>query len=238
MDVLVTKIAKKIEALRQKIDDVAKACGRDPTTIRLCAVTKYATTIETRAIAHALHKLGMAVVLGESRVQDLLPKAAAMAGDDLDVRWDLIGTLQRNKARAVLRLVDRFQSIDRLAILETLDRLAHETGLVARGQRVRGLLQVKLSDEESKRGFTPEELPRAIEAAQACAGVVIEGLMTMAPFGTDNESARPFFAQLATLRATLAPTCPDLSMGMSGDYEAAIAEGATILRIGSALHGA
>ena len=229
MDVLVTKIAKKIEALRQKIDDVAKACGRDPTTIRLCAVTKYATTIETRAIAHALHKLGMEVVLGESRVQDLLPKAAAMAGDDLDVRWDLIGTLQRNKARAVLRLVDRFQSID---------RLAHETGLVARGQRVRGLLQVKLSDEESKRGFTPEELPRAIEAAQACAGVVIEGLMTMAPFGTDNESARPFFAQLATLRATLAPTCPDLSMGMSGDYEAAIAEGATILRIGSALHGA
>ncbi|MCB9890244.1 MAG: YggS family pyridoxal phosphate-dependent enzyme [Planctomycetes bacterium] len=236
MDAIVAKIRNNIERLRTEIDHIAREAGRESSSIELCAVTKYATTTETAAVARALHELGLPVRLGESRVQDLLPKAAELQNEPCDVHWDLIGTLQRNKARSVVRVFDRIHSLDRISILDTLDRLATEFGLVAAGVPIRGLLQVRTSDEETKRGFSIDEVERALDHARTLEGLRIEGFMTMAPRGTDHETARPWFAELRRLRDRIAPDLEHLSMGMSQDYRGAIREGATIVRLGSALH--
>jgi pyridoxal phosphate enzyme (YggS family) len=174
--------------------------------------------------------------LGESRPQELWRKSELIPPG---ARWHLIGPLQRNKARRTLPLADLIHSVDSVPLLERLDELAIELEL----ERA-VLLEVNVSGEPAKHGFHPQEMPRVLAAADKLERVEIRGLMTMAPYDADPQSARPVFARLRQLRDELKPVAPprcslsELSMGMSGDFEVAIAEGATIVRIGSALfHG-
>lgn len=231
MDDLTARVRDKIEAFAAALRDVCSEHGRAADSVELCAVSKYATTTETRAMARALDDLDLPILLGESRVQDLLPKAAELASESFAVRWHLIGTLQRNKARAVLGTIECIHSLDRPAILERVSALGVEQGRV-----LEGFLQVKTSGEDEKSGFEEHEVEAVLAHCAELGGLRVVGLMTMAPRGSDHESARPYFARLRSLRDRVAPELAQLSMGMSGDWRGAVAEGATILRIGSALH--
>jgi pyridoxal phosphate enzyme (YggS family) len=197
--------------------------GRAPDAARLVAVSK---TVGVGAIGDAMDA-GLRV-FGESRVQEAREKIETLAGRGRE--WHLIGHLQRNKARAAVGLFDLIHSVDSVALLEAIDRHAREEGKV---QRV--LLQVKLSTEESKHGASERELREMADAAGGLVNVRVEGLMTIPPFFNDAEGARPFFQRLRELNVPYG--YPELSMGMSGDYEVAIEEGATLVRIGTAIFG-
>ena len=215
--------------------------GRDLSGVRLVAVTKYAEWDWIRALV----ALGQ-VDLAENRPQQFVERATRLesevgsaaegaAGCERpQVRWHLIGHLQRNKVRPVLPLVSLIHSVDSLRLLERIGVLAGELGL-----RPRVLLEVNVSGEPSKDGFTPAELEAAWPALMASQQVELEGLMTMAPESDDPEAARPVFRELRRLRDRLRDVSgrelPELSMGMSGDFEPAIEEGATLIRIGSRL---
>ena len=198
--------------------------------MRLVAVTKYVGPDEIRALVAA-----GCTDLGESRPQQLWERAAELR--DLPVRWHIIGHIQRNKVERTLPLVAMVHSLDSLRLAETIDAAA---GRIA-SNRVPVLLEVNISREPAKHGFAPEEieplLPKLIELEQ----IDIRGLMCMAGLEGGGDEARRDFAGLRTLRDRLQAGCPatvrldELSMGMSGDYEIAIEEGATIVRIGSAL---
>ncbi len=230
MDPLVSRLRGNLERIFAEIEETCVRAGRDPTSVQLVAISKYATAIETRALITALVELGRPAVLGESRVQALAQKLAALSDVATPVRWDFVGTLQRNKARSAVRLAHRIHSLDRRAILEVVHSIGQQEGKV-----VRGLLQVNVAAEASKQGFDPAEVGEALAHCAELPGLKIEGLMGMAPRGTDHETARGAFRQLADLRAASGFELPELSMGMSGDYRGAILEGATMLRIGSAL---
>lgn len=221
-------LADNYVAVRRRIAAACERAGRDPTSVRLVAVTKYATVEAIRELVALGHR-----DLGENRPQQLLERAASI---DAEVRWHLIGTLQRNKARKVLPVASLVHSADSVRLLESLDRLAAELSL-----RPRVLLEVNVSGEQSKHGFVPEGLRAAWPQVAAFPHLDIAGLMTMAPYADDPETARPFFRELRRLRDELAAAgripLPELSMGMSGDFEVAIEEGATIVRVGSALFG-
>jgi len=231
MDPMFERLRRALTAVLADIAATCEQAGRDPATVELVAVSKYATAVETLALARALVACGLEPRLGENRVQSLALKSAELAGQDVVVRWDLIGSLQRNKAAQALRIVDRIHSLDRHEILEQVARLAE--GL---DRQVQGFLQVNISGEGSKQGFAPEDLPAALEQAAALPRIEILGLMGMAPWGTDHDSARAAFAMLRRLRDRHAPGLGHLSMGMSQDFRGAILEGATVLRIGSALY--
>jgi pyridoxal phosphate enzyme (YggS family) len=244
METLVQRLSQSLASLRSAIAETCAAAGRDPASVEILAVSKYATAVETLALARVLAAAGLPPRLGENRVQSLVGKAAELAGEPLGldgeragpILWDLIGSLQRNKAAQALRVVDRIHSLDRDEILRWLDRLAGESG-----RRVRGFLQVNVSGEGSKHGYAPAEVPPALELAATLPNLSVEGFMTMAPRGTDHETARPAFAALRELRdrcQQYAPGLIHLSMGMSQDWRGAILEGATILRVGSALFAA
>ena len=171
--------------------------------------------------------------LGEARPQQLVDKADALS-DLTSVRWHLIGSLQRNKARRVVRVAQTIHSIDSLELLGYLDRVAGEERRL-----VEGLLEVKISGDDSKHGFTPESLPAAADAFGDLVNVRVIGLMGMSGLGSDPSEARRQFALLRDLGQRLEQAAgrplTELSMGMSGDYREAIAEGATMVRIGSSL---
>jgi pyridoxal phosphate enzyme (YggS family) len=205
-----------------------RRAGRDPSTVTLVAVTK-TVSIE---VAAALHALGVAN-LGESRPQELWRKAAALPRT---VRWHLVGHLQRNKIERTLPLVEWIHSVDTLRLLEALEQEA------ARQQRtVSVLLEVNASGEASKHGFSPQQLLGLAEPLGRLEKVQVRGLMTMAALEDDPSRCRPTFATLRQLRndlrGTLAPQHPleHLSMGMSNDFEIAIEEGATLIRLGTVL---
>jgi pyridoxal phosphate enzyme (YggS family) len=172
--------------------------------------------------------------LGESRPQQIWDRAAQLA--DLPVRWHLIGHLQRNKVRRTLPLLSMIHSIDSLRLAEAIDETAAELSL-----RVPVLLEVHVSGEETKGGIEPDEIEPLLPALAKCSRLDIRGLMCMAALDGGQSTAHRDFAALRNLRDRLRANCPpnvrldDLSMGMSGDYEAAIEEGATIVRVGSAL---
>ncbi|MGC1273599.1 MAG: YggS family pyridoxal phosphate-dependent enzyme [Planctomycetaceae bacterium] len=214
---------------RAVCDRVVAACARSNravSDVRLVAVTKYAPIEAVRELIGLGHR-----DLGESRPQQLLERSAQLPGD---VNWHLIGTLQRNKARKLLPAAAMIHSVDGLRLLETLDRLAEELSL-----HPRLLLEVNVSGEASKHGFGPEDLRAVWPQIAAFERLDVAGLMTMAPFSDDPETARPHFRALRELRDELAAKGPnpltELSMGMSGDFEVAIEEGATCVRIGSLL---
>ncbi len=219
------QIADNLARVRGHIAEVADRCGRASEEIFLLPVTKYVGP----ELASVLADCGCPA-LAESRPQQLWEKADAIQG----VRWHLVGHLQRNKVRRTLPLVTLTHSVDSVRLLQAIDAEA-----VQLGKPARVLLEVNTSGESQKHGFLPDELSEALDASQRLEHVAVEGLMTLARRG-GGDAARKDFAALRELRGRLQSRHPDvrlneLSMGMSGDYPEAIAEGATIVRIGSTL---
>jgi pyridoxal phosphate enzyme (YggS family) len=231
-DSLLARLRRNLERVQARIEAACTRAGRDPGELRLIAVTKYSTGIETAAMAQVMAELepGRRPLLGESRIQDLLQKIAFLEEAEAPAEFHLIGNLQRNKARSAVKHAQVIHSMDRPEILERVDKMAADEG-----RRVRALLQFELSGESSKHGFAAEQAEAAFAQARALEHVDFVGLMAMAGRGTDHETARPCFAQLRELRDRYAADWPELSMGMSGDFEGAILEGATLIRVGSAL---
>ena len=222
-------IAANLEEIRRRMADAAQRAGRDPASVRLVAVSK---TYPAEAVAAAA-ATGQRV-FGESRVQESRDKLPACPPG---LEWHFIGHLQKNKVRQALPLFPFFHSIDSTALAGAIDRIAGETGVKAQG-----LLEVNVSGEETKHGFTPEELRAQFPTLSKLLHLRIRGLMTMAPYSDNPEDARPVFRTLRELRDELQSTyqhpLPELSMGMSGDFEPAIEEGATLVRVGSSIFGA
>lgn len=225
MTAIASKIAENLQAIRQRVAAACARCGRSASEVRLVAVTKYAEPAWVRALLD----LGIQD-LGESRPQQLVQRTAEFSEP---IRWHLIGHLQRNKVRPVLPLVAMIHSVDSFRLLKRIEVLAEELQL-----RPRVLLEVNISGEAAKQGFAPEELYSGWSAVRECRQVRVEGLMTMAPHSEKPEAARPVFRGLRELRDRLADDerpLAELSMGMSGDFETAVEEGATLVRIGSGL---
>ena len=220
--------AANLARVRQEVANAATRAGRDPDTVRLVAVSKTHPAEAVAAVATAAQR-----IFGESRVQEARDKIPACP-PGLD--WHFIGHLQKNKVRQALPLFSFFHSIDSAALAEAINRIAAENN-----QTVEGLLEVNVSGEETKYGFTPDQLRAALPALLARPHLRIRGLMTMAPYSDNPEDARPVFRALRELRDELQAahhhSLPELSMGMSGDFAPAIAEGATLVRIGSSIFG-
>lgn len=225
----VVRIAENVAAVRQRIDQAARRAGRDPASVRLVAVTKGADEAQTRAVVAAGCR-----DLGESRPQALWHKAAALR--DLDIRWHLVGPLQRNKVPRTLPLVALIHSVDRWTLLEAINAEA-----AAQQRPAEVLLEVNISGEAQKHGFGPQALPDVLARLGELPAVQVRGLMAMAHREGGADRARLDFSRLRRLRDQLRDAAPpavsldELSMGMSGDFEAAIEEGATLVRVGTAL---
>jgi len=228
MTAIASRLTENLAAINQRITEACRRAGREPTEVTLIAVVKYAHAEWVRELV----SLGVCE-LGESRPQQLLERAGWF---DRSVHWHLVGHLQRNKARKLLPAVSRIHSVDSLRLLSTLNRLAGELEIMPRV-----LLQVNVSGEETKHGFSPKELRAQWDDVLACQHVNVAGLMTMAPHTDTAEDTRPVFRRLRELRETLRKrspesfSLPELSMGMSNDFEIAVEEGATFLRLGSRL---
>jgi pyridoxal phosphate enzyme (YggS family) len=219
---LVETIAANAQVVRRRIAAAAERSGRDPASVRVIAVTK-SFPAETCAAAV---QAGL-TDLGENRVQEGTAKAAALARAGVRPVWHLIGHLQSNKVRAALGA---------FAVIHSIDSVELATALSRRAERpVEVLLEVNVGGEPSKFGFSPEETPDASRAIAALPSLLVRGLMTVAPQAEDAEAVRPVFRRLRALAEELG--LPELSMGMSGDYEVAVEEGATMVRVGSALFG-
>jgi PLP dependent protein len=209
----------------------AGAAGRDPSSIRLVAVSK---TFPAQAVRDA-YAAGQRD-FGENRVQEALQKIGETA--DLTIRWHLLGHLQSNKARKAGPAFAMVQSVDSVELIQKLDVAAADAG-----QAPGLLIQVDLAGEATKFGVVPGEVPRLFEAAAACRAAHVVGLMTLPPVPDTPEDARPYFRRLRALKdewlaaGVPAPMLRELSMGMSGDFEVAIEEGATIVRVGTAIFG-
>jgi pyridoxal phosphate enzyme (YggS family) len=223
------EFAARADAVRAQINGACQAAGRDPREVELLAVTK---NHPPAAAAYAA-RYGLRAV-GENRVQEAVEKKAQTPAP---VAWELIGHLQSNKARLAAEHFDRVQSVDSEKLLELLDRAAAGLGRV-----LPILLEINAGADPGKFGATPAAAPRLLETALAKKNLRVDGLMTIAPLSDDPAVARRAFAALRALRDQLAPQfsapLPVLSMGMSGDLAAAIAEGSTLVRIGTALFGA
>ncbi len=224
------QLKRNWQCVKREVRDAAAKDGRDPNLITIIGVSKYVDAATTLALVEA-----GCTDLGESRPQSLWDKAESLSLDP-NIRWHLIGHLQRNKARRVLPLVSLVHSVDTFRLLSTLDRLAEDLEL-----QPRVLLEVNMSGESAKHGFSQQELVENWNDVLECRHLQIDGLMTMAALADDVEQTRPVFRGLRELRDRLvhlsSPSVPlaELSMGMSRDFETAIEEGATILRIGSSL---
>ena len=224
-------MAVRLAEVRARIDAAARGAGRDPSSVRLVAVSKTFPIDAVREAYAAGHR-----DFGENRVQEALDKIAA--SPDLDLRWHLLGHLQTNKARKAAPAFAMIQSLDSVELLRKLDAAAAESG---RSPEL--LVQVDLAGEATKYGARPEEVPPIFEAASRCAAARVVGVMTLPPVPDTPEDSRPWFRQLQELRQQwLAGGIPpamlrDVSMGMSGDFEVAIQEGATIVRVGTAIFG-
>jgi PLP dependent protein len=238
-------LAARVRDVRRRMDTAAARVNQEPARVTLIAVTK--TVAVERIIAAAT--LGL-TILGENRVQEAVEKrerlAAMVATDPVvaralaPVKWDLIGHLQTNKAARAMELFDRVQSVDSVRLAEALSARA-----ASRERPLPILLEVNVGGEASKSGFAPGEVESAARLILALPALRVEGLMTVAPIAADPEKARPAFRALRELRdhlrATLSQanaTWDELSMGMSDDFEVAIEEGATLIRIGRGLFGA
>lgn len=219
------QIADNLAGVEERLGAACRRAGRARSEVTLVAVTK---TVSTE-VAALLPELGVHQ-LGESRPQELWRKAAVVA----NVHWHLIGHLQRNKIERTLPLVERIHSVDSLRLLEALEEACRQAS-----RTLPALLEVNASREESKHGFTPQEVPKLAVKLAELKYVRIEGLMTMAAYEETPERTRPTFAELRRLReqlsAELGRPLPHLSMGMSNDFELAVEEGATLVRLGTVL---
>jgi pyridoxal phosphate enzyme (YggS family) len=221
-------LAARWAEVRARVDAACRAAGRDPAEVTVLPVSKtFGPEVVREGAALGLNRFG------ENKVQELREKSAALA--DLPLEWVLIGHLQTNKARDVARLASEVQSLDRLELAEALHRR-----LETEGRTLDVLVQVKTSPEESKHGLPPEELPAFLDCLSHYPTLRVRGLMTMAVQSDDAEAVRACFRQLRELRdagVVQGHALPRLSMGMSGDFPLAIAEGATEVRIGTAIFG-
>lgn len=219
---------RRLGAVQARMDAACQAAGRLPGSVRLLPVTK---NHPVEAVAYAEHA-GLYAV-GENRVQEAAGKRAAYRGP---VRWELIGHLQSNKAKEAVALFDRIQSVDSIKLLQRLDRFAGEAGRV-----LPILLQCNTGEDPRKYGFSVEAMEAAVEAALAASHLQLDGLMTIAPLEDDPAVAQAAFERLRALRDDLAARMgvpfAELSMGMTGDLELAIAAGSTQIRVGTALYG-
>jgi len=215
-------IRRNVEGVQAAIERACRRCGRDPREVLLIAVSK---TVDLERIRLAV-EAGVPA-LGENRVQEAKEKVATLGHP---VPWHLIGSLQTNKAKEAARIFDCIQSVDRLELAHELDRRAQAAGRV-----VDGLLQVNLGEEPQKGGLPPAEVKAVLDQVAALQGLRIRGLMAIPPLVPDAEAARPYFRRLRELRDAVG--LEHLSMGMSGDFEVAIDEGATMVRVGTAIFG-
>ncbi|MBR0056399.1 MAG: YggS family pyridoxal phosphate-dependent enzyme [Kiritimatiellae bacterium] len=221
-------IEERLSAIRGAIGEACRAAGRKAGEVEIIAVTK---THGPDAVREAWDA-GLRI-MGENKVQEAAAKIpASVSGPE----WHLIGHLQKNKVRHALALFTTIHSVDSLDLLQAIDRVAEED---ARSPHI--LLEVNVSGESSKFGIRPDALPSMVEAALQCRRLTLDGFMTMAPFSPNAEDSRPHFARLRELRDAMegrfGALFPRLSMGMSGDYAVAASEGATWVRIGTALFG-
>src|SRR2546427_6362272 len=221
-------LAANIESVRQRIGTACLRARRDPASVTLVAVTK---SQPPEVVSEAAQR-GL-TIFGENRIQEARAKIPLCPSR---LRWHLIGHLQTNKCRDAVELFDMIQSIDSLHLAEELDKRAEQAA-----KRVPILLEVNIAGEASKFGYQPEKLRGELEQLNALARLEIHGLMTVPPWTADPEKVRPMFRQLRELKdeceQRLGAPLPHLSMGMTGDFEVAIEEGATMVRIGTALFG-
>lgn len=224
-------IAENLAAVRERIGAACSRAGRDPREVRLIGVTK---TVPVDRIREGV-EAGL-TLLGENYIQEARKKIEAMQG--LEVSWHFIGHLQSNKAKVAAELCDWVHTVDRTSLAEELNRQARR-----RNRVIPVLLQVNVGDETSKSGVKPEALPDLFRSALPLAGLSVRGLMAVPPYDEDPEKVRPYFSMLRELLERLRANSPrpedltELSMGMSGDFEAAIEEGATFVRIGTSIFG-
>jgi hypothetical protein len=223
-----SQISDNLINIHSRMQDAAHRVGRQVLDVRLVAVSKtYPPAVIQEAWNAGQH------VFGENRVQDALPKIAELPAE---AEWHFIGHLQSNKIRKALPAFTLIHGVDNLELAQQINRIAGEMGLTANI-----LLEINVSGEASKFGFSPADLRENLEGLLCLPNIRINGLMTMAPYSEDPETARPVFSKLRILRDELAAqsgqALPELSMGMSGDFEVGIEEGATIVRIGSSIFG-
>lgn len=226
------------DAVLERIATAARNAGRSPEEVRLVAVSKtYPTDVVQKAVDAGI------TLLGENRPQELSDKAETIRGD---VTWASIGHLQRNKARDVARYAHEFHALDSLRLANALQQRMEsltEEGAISADKVLDVFIQVNTSGEDQKGGFEVDQVAEFLPELQSMDRLRLRGLMTMAAFSDDESVVRPSFAQLRELRDSLAGqlpdgmTCDELSMGMSGDFEWAIAEGATTVRVGTAIFG-
>ena len=226
-------IARNIQLILERVTRAAESCGRRPEEITLLAISK---TFPCEAIEAAI-EAGIRR-FGESRVQEAETKIPYFAKRIPKPEWHLIGHLQSNKARRAVELFDVIQSVDSVKLAERISQAALEMGKL-----IPVLLQVDLGNEETKFGARPDEVRETIEAVSGLKGISLDGLMTLPPYFENQEDARPYFNSLRELGEKLEAEQPGclgkrhLSMGMSHDFEAAIREGATIIRVGTSIFG-
>jgi pyridoxal phosphate enzyme (YggS family) len=214
--------------IRRRVDDACREAGRDPASVSILPVSKtFGPELVRAAVGLDLHRFG------ENKVQEIRDKAAPLA--DCGIDWVMIGHLQTNKVRDVARLASEVQSLDRLELAEALDRRLQQEG-----RAIDVLAQVKTSSEPSKYGLSPEQLPAFLDTLRGYDTLRVRGLMTLATHSSESAEVRGCFRMLRDLRdeAVLqGHDLPRLSMGMSGDFPLAIAEGASEVRIGTAIFG-
>ena len=221
-------LAANWSQIRQRVDDACRAAGCDPASVNILPVSKtFGPPLIRAAVALGLHRFG------ENKVQEIRDKSALLA--DCGIDWVMIGHLQTNKVRDVARLASEVQSLDRLELAQALHRR-----LQAEGRAIDVLVQVKTSHEPSKYGLPPEQLPGFLDTLRGYDTLRVRGLMTLATHSSESGEVRGCFRLLRELRIQAVAQghdLPRLSMGMSGDFPLAIAEGATDVRIGTAIFG-
>jgi len=224
-------ITENLTRVRRRIEQAAARCGRDPTSVRLLAVSKTVSAANVKeAIDAGIH------LLGENYIQEAREKIDALMGSP--AAWHFIGHLQTNKARFAVELFDLIHSVDSIKLARALDKQARRQGKI---QPI--LIQVNIAEEKSKSGITEDAAPQLIRQVSRCGNLSVRGLMTMPPFFNAPEKVRPYFRALRQLATRIeamnieGAAMTELSMGMTGDFEVAIEEGATIVRVGTAIFG-
>ena len=221
----------RLENVRDRIKNAALDCGRSPDSIRLIAVSK---TISANIVEQAIN--AGVTTLGENYVQEARDKISTLS--EYSVSWHFIGHLQSNKAKYAVKLFDLIHSVDSVKLAREINKQAHK---IEKVQQI--LIQVNISQETTKSGISVEETIDLISEVSQFENIAVKGLMTMPPFFNQPDRVRPFFAALRDLRDQAKDqdiprvSLGELSMGMTGDFEAAIAEGATMVRVGTAIFG-
>jgi pyridoxal phosphate enzyme (YggS family) len=218
-------VDENLRGVRERLSEASTRAGRDPAEITLVAVSKMHSVEAIRAAIDA----GVNT-FGENKIQEAEGKIAALGRENL--KWHLIGHLQSNKARKAVQLFDVIESLDSLELATRLERICLEEAR----EQLDVFVQVDLAGEDTKTGIAEKDLPPMIDCLKSCERLKLVGLMTLPPYFGDAESTRPFFIRLRELRDKLLPKGA-LSMGMTNDFEVAIEEGATHVRVGTAIFG-